>query len=63
MRQMKNIEKIILGISGGGGVELANNIELPTSTETKDIISIIIQIAIGIVTLVGLIKKKTKSNQ
>jgi hypothetical protein len=63
MRSMKNFEKIILGVSGTGGVEIANNIELPTSTETKDIISIVIQLVIGVVTLLGLIKKKRPSNQ
>lgn len=60
---MKNTANIILGIAGAGGVEIANHIELPTSTETKDIISIIIQIAIGVVTLLGLLKKKKSSNQ
>lgn len=60
---MKNTANIILGIVGAGGVEVANHIELPTTTETKDIISIIIQIAIGVVTLLGLLKKKPKSNQ
>lgn len=60
---MKNPANIILGITGAGGVEIANNIQLPTSTETKDIISIIIQIAIGVVTLLGLLKKKKSSNQ
>jgi hypothetical protein len=63
MRQMKNTANIILGIAGAGGVEIANHIELPTSTETKDIISVIIQIAIGVVTLLGLLKKKKSSNQ
>jgi hypothetical protein len=63
MRKMKNTANIILGIAGAGGVEIANHIELPTSTETKDIISIIIQIAIGVVTLLGLLKKKKSSNQ
>lgn len=63
MRSMKNFEKIILGVSGTGGVEIANNIELPTSTEAKDIISIVIQLVIGVVTLLGLFKKKRNSNQ
>lgn len=60
---MKNTANIILGLVGAGSVEIANHIELPTTTETKDIISIIIQIAIGIVTLLGLLKKKNNSNQ
>ncbi len=60
---MKNFEKIILGVSGTGGIELANNIDLPTRTETKDIISIVIQLVIGVVTLLGLFKKKRPSNQ
>jgi hypothetical protein len=60
---MKNVSNIILGITGAGGVELANSIEIPTSTESKDIISIIIQIAIGVVTLLGLIKKKKNRKQ
>lgn len=60
---MKNTANVILGIVGAGGVEVANHIELPTSTETKDIVSIIIQIAIGVVTLLGLLKRKKNSKQ
>jgi hypothetical protein len=63
MRSMKNIEKIVLGVFGTGSVELVNNIDIPTSTETKDIVSIVIQLVIGVVTLFVLFKKKRPSNQ
>ncbi len=53
----KPISNIILGLSGATGIEVANQIEIPTSTEVKDIVSVVIQIIIGIVTLFGLIKK------
>lgn len=54
----ENFQKIILGTVSIGGVEAVNHVQLPTSTETKDIISIIVQLAIGILTIVRLFKKK-----
>lgn len=56
---MKNLNQLILGLGGVGGVEVMNHVEIPTSTEAKDIVSIVIQLVIGVVTLLGLLKKKT----
>lgn len=56
---MKNFNNIVLGLGGVGSIELMKNVDLPTTAETKDIISIIIQLAIGVATLIGLLKKKT----
>lgn len=52
-----HLEKILIGTTSVTGIELAQHVELPTSTEVKDIISIIIQLAIGLATLIGLFKK------
>lgn len=56
---MKNLYNIVLGVGGVGSIEVMNNVDIPTTAETKDIVSIIIQLAIGVVTLLGLLKKKT----
>lgn len=56
---MKKLYNIVLGIGGVGSIEVVKNVDLPTTAETKDIISIIIQLAIGVATLIGLLKKKT----
>lgn len=56
---MKNLNQLFLGLGGVGGVEVMNHVEIPTSTETKDIVSIVIQLVIGVITLLGLLKKKT----
>jgi len=56
---MKNLNQLFLGLGGVGGVEVMNHVEIPTSTEAKDIVSIVIQLVIGVVTLLGLLKKKT----
>ena len=52
------IHKLLIGSSGIIGAEAVQHLQLPTSTETKDIISIIVQIAIAIATIIGLFKKK-----
>lgn len=56
---MKNLNQLFLGLGGVGGVEVMNHVEIPTSSEAKDIVSIVIQLVIGVVTLIGLLKKKT----
>ena len=59
---MKNLYNIVLGVGGVGSIEVIKNVDIPTTAETKDIVSIIIQLAIGVVTLLGLLKKKTPKN-
>lgn len=53
------LQTISTGIVGGGAVAFANTIDPPVHGDTKDLVSLIIQLAIGVVTLIGLLKKKT----
>lgn len=55
---MKPISQLITGLVGMGGVEVATQVQIPTTTEVKDIVSIVIQIVIGVATLFGMFKKK-----
>jgi hypothetical protein len=55
-------QKFMIGSIGTAGVEVAQHIDVPTSTETKDLVSIIVQIVIGIATIIGIFKKKKNSN-
>jgi uncharacterized membrane protein YphA (DoxX/SURF4 family) len=55
-------QKLIIGCFGTAGVEAAQHIEVPTSTDTKDIVTIIVQIVIGIATIIGIFKKKKSNN-
>jgi hypothetical protein len=56
---MNNLaQKLFIGLAGTGAVEITNHIPVPNSTETKDIISAIVQVLIGIATIVGIFKKK-----
>jgi hypothetical protein len=56
---MRNLAlKFLVGSAGATGVEVAQHIEIPATTEVKDIVSILIQIAIGVATLIGMFKKK-----
>lgn len=57
------VQKLILGMASVGGVEVAQHVEIPTSTEVKDVVSIVIQIVIGIATLIGMFKNKKVSKQ
>jgi hypothetical protein len=59
---MDSGKNLIVGISGVGGVELASVIDIPTSTDASEIIKLIIQVVIGVATLIGLFKKKTPKN-
>lgn len=56
---MQAVKNFFLGGSGVAGVELASNIEVPTSSDVSEIIKIIVQLVIGVATLFGLFKKKT----
>lgn len=56
---MRNLAlKFLVGSAGATGVEVAQHIEIPTTTEVKDIVSVVIQLLIGIATLVGMFRKK-----
>ena len=53
-----NLEKLLIGTSSVAGIEVVNHVEIPSSSDVKDLISVLIQIVIGIATLIGLFKKK-----
>ena len=55
---MMKMHPLVIGLLGSGGVEVAQQVQVPTSTEVKDIISVVIQIVIGIATIIGLFKKR-----
>lgn len=58
---METVKNFLIGGTGVAGVELASNIDPPGSTDTPEIIKVLIQIVIGIATLIGLFKKKRKN--
>lgn len=58
---MRPLSTFVTGFVGVGGVEIAQNVQIPTTTEVKDIVSIVIQLAIGVATLLGMFKKKKKA--
>lgn len=59
--QGSSIQKLMLGLMGSGGVEVASSVDIPTSTQVEGVVKIVIQLIIGLVTLIGLFKKKTPS--
>ena len=59
--QGSSIQKLMLGLMGSGGVEVASSIDIPTSTQVEGVVKIMIQLIIGLVTLIGLFKKKSNS--
>lgn len=61
--QGSSIQKLMLGLMGSGGVEVASSIDIPTSSQIEGVVKIVIQLIIGLVTLIGLFKKKTPSGQ
>lgn len=57
--QGSSIQKLMLGLMGSGGVEVASSIDIPTTAQVEGVVKIVIQLIIGLVTLIGLFKKKT----
>ncbi len=49
---------LLIGGSGITGIELIQNIDIPDVSESSKVVSTLIQILIGIATLVGLFRKK-----
>ena len=56
-----DVSKLIVGTSGVTVAEVANHVEPPTSGDVSEIIKIIVQVVIGIATLIGLFKKNPKT--
>lgn len=59
---MNSVKNFFLGGSGVAGVELASNVQIPTSSDLSEIIKVVIQVVIGIATLFGLFRKKPKND-
>lgn len=56
---MTNLNHMLTGGAGISLVEIANQIQPTGDSQTIDIVKLIIQLAIGVATLVKLFKKKT----
>lgn len=56
---MKNL---LLGGSGVTAMEIANQVQIPVSGDTSEIIKIVLQVVISLATLIGLFKKKRDTN-
>lgn len=59
---MNPATNVIIGGSGLGVSEVASNIEIPTSAETSEIIKVVVQVIIAVATLLGLFKRKPKTD-
>ncbi len=55
---MSNIKTLLTGGVGIGLMETVENFYIPEATENGGLVSVLIQIGIGIVTLIKLLKKK-----
>ena len=55
-----NSEYVFLGAAGTAAVEVTENIEFPTSSELEVYIKIIIQVIIGVATLMSMIQRRKK---
>lgn len=58
LSHMHKLTDLVIGGSGIGAVELVNNVGIPDVTQGSSLISVIVQLAIGVVTLIGLLRKK-----
>lgn len=54
---MNKISHFLTGTVGVTGIEIANNVDLSTISQTKEATSLILQLVIGIVTLWKMLKK------
>lgn len=55
---MDTLEKVSIGASGMLGAEVAPQVVDIVSTDPSNVVQIVVQIIIGIATLIGLFKKK-----
>ena len=51
-------ENLLLATGGVTASEVTSLVDIPTSTDVSEIIKIVIQLAIGLVTIIGILKKK-----
>lgn len=52
--------KIVTGGAGVATSEIVGVVDIPTATDTADVVKVVVQLIIGIATLLGLFKKKSK---
>lgn len=57
---MEKVTNLIIGTSGVGAIELVSSPDLANISQVSDITSVVVQIIIGVVTLLGLFRKKQK---
>jgi len=55
---MNNFKTLLTGGIGIGLMETVENVHIPDVTENSGLVSVLIQIVIGVVTLIKLLKKK-----
>lgn len=53
-----NLDTLAIGSTGVAAAEVVNTIDPPASGDASEIIKIVVQLLIGIATLIGLFKKK-----
>jgi len=53
-----NVNNLLIGGGGVTGIEMVQNVELPTSTETSEILKVLMQVIVTVAALLGLFKKK-----
>jgi len=56
---MTNVSNVITGTASIGGIEMVEQVIPDTGNQTIDIVKLLIQLAIGVATLIKLFKKKT----
>ena len=57
---MTKLTDLVIGTSGVGAIELVSSPDLVNLSQVSDVTSVIVQIIIGVVTLLGLFRKKQK---
>jgi hypothetical protein len=56
---MQTLHKLAVGLTGLTTSEAVTHIQPPEGTDFSEIIKILVQVVIGVATLIGLFKKKT----
>ncbi len=54
---MESIKNLFIGSSGIAGIQLADIVTTPTVSNAELILKLVMQVGIGIITLIGLLKK------
>jgi predicted AAA+ superfamily ATPase len=63
MSNFDSVKTMFLGASGIGGVELTSAVVEASASEGANIIQVVIQIVIGIATLIGMFRKKSNNHK